>query len=163
MAKLFGNGKKFVANEHDEMGSFDPIPPSWYVGKIKESEMKQNSKKTGSYLKLVFVITEGEFKDRLLFTNLNLDHPNDDAVAIAEKELAAICRAIGLAGVEDSEELHGEDMQLKVAVKKGNAQFADSNEIKGYKAVDGKAKPSNPESSEDAPRKKKKKKVDFED
>lgn len=164
MSKLFKSGKTFKAKDHDEMGSFDALPVGEYTARITGAEMKENSKKTGSFLSLKFKITEGKFKDRLLFSNLNLDHPNDDAVAMAEKELATICKSLGLAGVEDTNDLLGQDeLVLKVIIKKATSQYPEGNEIKNYKSVDGVAKPSrkNDDDDDEPVVKKKKPKVSF--
>lgn len=161
MAALFKSGKSFDAGDHEDMADFEPIPVDWYEAEIVESDMKQNSKKNGNYLKLKYQITEGKYKGRYLFSNLNLDHPNEDAVAMAEKELATICRAIGIATVEDSEDLHKQTMLCKVTVKPKSATHPATNEIKGYKSLDG--KPSNPASGDDDKPKKKKPAVSFED
>lgn len=143
MAKLPG---AFNANEHEDISDFEPLPVGEYQGKIIESELKRNSSDTGNFLKLVFQITDGKYSGRRLFSNLNLIHPNEKAVEIAQKEMAAICRACGKITVSDSEELHGIDMMLKVAIRPATAKFPASNEIKNYKQLDGAAIPSKDES-----------------
>jgi hypothetical protein len=160
MSKLFSGKKKFVAKDHEEMKTFEAITPDWYVAKIIESEMKENSKKTGEFLKLKFQITEGTYKNRLIFINLNIIHTNEDAVEIAEQQLAAICNAIGVSSVEDSEELHGIEMQVKVAITPKTARYPEGNELKGFKAQKGVARPDL-DSSESRENKPVKKKVTF--
>ncbi len=150
MAKLsgFNLGEKFNANDHKELDDYSAIPADDYIGKIVESKDIRNKADTGSYLKLTFQITQGEFKGRKLWTNLNLDHPTAEAVEIAQRELATICKACGKVSVEDSEELHGIEMTLKVVVKKAQANFPESNEVKNYKPVEGVERPSNPSAGE---------------
>jgi len=139
MAKLPGS---FDSSEKEKMGDFDAVPADEYTAKITKSEMKENSKKTGNYLKLTLTITEGKFKNRLLFSNLNLDHPNATAVEIAEKELATICEACGKISIDDSDELHGIEMTVKVSLKPATSQYPASNDIKNYKPLKGAAKPA---------------------
>lgn len=168
MGQLFKSGKKFVAKDHKEMGNFDPLPVGEYIASLKEAEMKENSNKNGSFLKLKFKIVEGDYKDRFLFTNLNLDHPKAETVKMAEEEFATLCNAMGISGAQDTEELLGQDdIVLKVRVTKATANYPAGNAIKGYKAaggIGGSSKPSRPssDSSDDEPAvKKKKPKVSF--
>ncbi len=160
MAKLGG----FNASEHQDLESFDAIDPGEYIGKIVESEMKENNAKTGSYLKLKFQITQGKYAKRILWTNLNLDHPNPDAVEIANRHLAAICKAVGVLAPEDSEQLHGVEISLKVSKKKATNDYPESNDIKSYSKVDGVEQPTKQADSSAAknPVSTKKKRVTFE-
>lgn len=154
----------FNANEHEELQDFTAMPAGEYVGRIVASEMKRNRQDTGSFLKLEFEISEGKFKGRKLWTNLNLDHPNADAVNIAHRELATICKAVGIISPGDSEELHGIDMTLKVAVKPATANYPETNEIKTYKALDGVARPAGvtkPQASDEGDAPKTKRRVSF--
>ncbi|MCH9735901.1 MAG: DUF669 domain-containing protein [Actinomycetia bacterium] len=146
MAKLsgFNLGEKFNANDHKELDDFSAIPAGQYVGKIIESKDVENKAKTGSYLKLTFQVTEGEFKGRKLWTNLNLDHPTAEAVEIAERTLASIIKACGKVVIEDSEEIHGIEMELKVTEKAATPNYPASNEIKNFKPLDGVENPSGP-------------------
>lgn len=145
MAKLKG----FNANDHEELQDFTAIPADDYVGKITESDNVENKAKTGSFLKLTFVITEGKFKSRKLWTNLNLDHPSAEAVEIANRELATIMKACGKVTVDDSDELHGIEMVLKVVKKAASANYPETNEVKNYKPLAGVERPSKAESSSD--------------
>lgn len=128
MADLSG----FDANQVEPTTAFDPIPAGKYVAVITESEMTPNKAGTGHFLKLTFQIIEGEFKDRLLWTRLNLDNPNATAVQIARAELSAICRAVGVLAPNDSVELHNLPLVIHVRCKKRTDTGEITNEIKGY-------------------------------
>lgn len=94
--------------------------------------MKPTKAGTGNYLQLTFQVIEGEFQNRRLWARLNLDNPNPTAVQIAQAELSAICRAIGVMAPSDSAELH--NLPLMISVKCRNRQDTGeiTNEIKGY-------------------------------
>jgi hypothetical protein len=128
MADLHG----FDANQVEPAIDFEPIPAGKYVAVITESEMKETKAGDGHYLELTFQITEGEYKNRLLWDRLNLDNPNAQAVQIARAELSAICRAVEVMAPNDSVELH--DLPLVISVKctkrKDNGEI--TNEIRGY-------------------------------
>jgi len=145
MAKL---PSSFTSEGKGDMNDFTTIPAGKYTAAIAKSAYKQNSKKTGHYLSLQFKILEGEFKDRVVFANMNLDNPNGETVEIAEKELATLTKACGKVSIDDSEELHGIPVMIKVIVKPATANQAEKNEIKFYEPAKGYKKPSNPESGE---------------
>jgi len=145
MSKLF---EGFSTVGESEMDDFEVIPAGTYTAMINKSEMKENKQKTGSFLNLHFKVTEGKFKDRMVFINLNLIHPNEQAVQIARKTLTSICKACGLVSIEETEELHGIEMEIKVTVKAESANFPASNEIKGFKSLSGVSKPKKSSDSE---------------
>ena len=80
----------------------------------------------------------------MVFTNLNLVNPNQQAVEIAQRELASLCEACGLDEIEDSTELHGIPHYIKLAIKAADAQWPAKNIIKGYKAEDDAPAEANP-------------------
>ena len=117
-----------------EDASFQPIPAGWYLSKLVKSEMKNTKANDGSkYLACTFKIMGGKYNNRLVFTNLNLINKNDTAVRIAESDLKKICESVGFDGdLEDSADLHGIPLGLKVTIKEATAQWPAGNEIKDY-------------------------------
>jgi len=127
MANLNG----FDANTIEPMNNFEPIPADKYLAVISKSEMKNTKSGNGSYLELTFQVIEGRYKNRLLWSRLNLNNPNELTVKIARAELAAICRAIGVMEPKDSCELH--NLPLVISVKqKTDSDGEVRNEVKGY-------------------------------
>lgn len=128
MANLNG----FDANRVDPASNFDPIPAGKYLAAIIESEMKPTKSGTGNYLQLTFQVLDGPHKGRLLWARLNLDNPNATAVQIAQGELSAICRAVGVLVPHDSVELHNLPLVISVRCKKRADTGEITNEIGGY-------------------------------
>lgn len=128
MAELNG----FNAHNVEPNADFDPIPAGKYLAVITASEMKPTKSNNGYFLELTFQVIEGQYKNRLLWSRLNLDNPSPQAVQIARGELSAICRAIGVMQPKDSAELH--NLPLMVTVKCKNREDTGDvvNEIKGY-------------------------------
>jgi hypothetical protein len=125
--------KAFDSGQHDDMNDgFKPIPAADYLAKIVESDYLVNSKKTGKYLKLKFEILKGEFKGRFIWTNLNLENPSQVTVEIAQKELATLCRACGKSVIQDSQEIHGIPITMKVKIKPAKGDYPAGNEPAGY-------------------------------
>ena len=130
-------GYNFNAEEVEPSSSFDPIPAGWYTAIISNSEMKATRDGYGEYLSLTLQIIEGQYENRLVFARLNLKNANDKAVDIARKDLAAICRAVGVMSPQASEELHDIPLMIKVKVRPASGEYEASNDIGGYKAVEG--------------------------
>nr|BDD45927.1 hypothetical protein 7 [Pseudomonadaceae bacterium] len=135
MADLNG----FDASQVEPTCEFEPIPAGKYVAVITDSEMKPNKAGTGHYLELTFQIQEGEHKNRLLWARLNLDNPNATAVQIAQADLSAICRAVGVMAPKDSVELHNLPLVINVRCKKREDTGELTNEIKGYSKKESQA------------------------
>ncbi len=127
----------FNAEEVEPSSSFDPIPAGWYQAIISNSEMKATRDGYGEYLSLTLQIIEGQHENRLVFARLNLKNANDKAVDIARKDLAAICRAVGVMSPQASEQLHDIPLMIKVKVRPASGEYEASNDIGGYKAVEG--------------------------
>lgn len=133
---LLPNGG-FNANEVEPQGSISPVPPGEYTVMIIDSEMKQTSAGTGSYLKLTFrIIEDEEYEGRFIWKNLNLDNPSEQAVEIAQRELSAICHAVDVLEPEDSQELHGIPMLAKVKVVPPKNGYDASNDIGSFKLIE---------------------------
>jgi hypothetical protein len=128
MANLQG----FDANTVEPSVALEAVPAGKYLAMIVDSAMKPNKAGNGQFLELVFQILEGECKGRQLWARLNLVNPNELATKIAQGELSAICRAVGVMTPGDSVELHNLPLVIKVKLKKRADTGEFSNEVKGY-------------------------------
>lgn len=133
MANLNG----FNAAEVQPQESFEPIPVGDYTAMITDSEMKPTKNNLGEYLQLVFEILEGEYRGRKIFARLNLVNQNQTAVDIAQRELSAICHAVGVMQPQDSTDLHDKPMTIGVKIRPGRGEYGPSNEIGKYQAENG--------------------------
>lgn len=115
---------------------FSPIPVGEYAAQIVDSDVKPTRNNTGHYAELTFEVTDGEFKGRRVWARLNLDNPNPKAVEIAQRELSAICHAVGVLQVNDTQQLHYKPMVIRVDIEQRDG-YAPSNTIKAYKAPAG--------------------------
>lgn len=130
------NLQGFNAQEVEPQSSFDPIPAGEYTAMITDSEMKPTKNGAGEYLQLVFDICDGEHEGRKVFARLNLNNPNQTAVEIAQRELSAICHAVGVLTPNDSSDLHDKPMTIKVKIRQSPG-YDPQNEISAYKALGG--------------------------
>ncbi len=128
MANLAG----FDANRVEPSTDYDPLPAGKYLAVITDSEMKPTKAGTGSYLQLTFEIIDGPHKGRKVWARLNLVNNNETTVKIAQAELSALCRAVGVLAPNDSVELHNLPLVVTVKCKKRTDTDEISNEVKGY-------------------------------
>lgn len=138
MADLRG----FDANIIEPNSDFEPIPAGKYMAVITESELKPTKAGTGHYLQLTFQVIEGPYQNRLLWARLNIDNANAQARKIAEGELSAICRAVGVLAPNDSVELHNLPLVIHVRCKKRTDTGEIVNEVKGYSKKDSPTPPA---------------------
>ncbi len=131
------SGYNFNAESIEPNTSYEPIPAGWYQAIISSSEMKPTRDGYGEYLSLTLQVIEGQYANRLVFARLNLKNANDKAVDIARKDLAAICRAVGVMSPQSSEELHDKPLMIKVKIRPAQGEYEASNDVGGYKAVEG--------------------------
>jgi hypothetical protein len=118
-----------------DTGGGDPVPAGWYNVMIDESEMKPTKAEGGLRLSLRFTIMDGQYANRKVFTGLNLKNANPVAQEIAYKQLSAICHAVGVMQVQDSQQLHGRPLKIKVKVKAAQGDYEASNDITAYKNI----------------------------
>ena len=116
-------------------GTMDPIPAGWYNALIDQSEMKPTKDGTGSYLELRFNVIDGQYANRKIFARLNLRNSNAQAQEIAYGELSAICHATGVLHLQDSQQVHGIPMKIKVKLRSASGDYEASNEITGFKNI----------------------------
>ena len=118
-----------------DTGAGDPVPAGWYNVMIDESEMKPTKAEGGLRLSLRFTILDGQYANRKIFTGLNLKNANPVAQEIAYKQLSAICHAVGVMQVQDSQQLHGRPLKVKVKVRAASGDYEASNEITSFKNI----------------------------
>jgi len=134
----------FNANElPEDTGSFDPIPAGEYTVAISEATLNDTKAGTGQYIKLRMDVTGPTHQGRVLFANINIRNPNPKAEEIGRQQLGSIMRAIGLTSLQDTDQLIGGQMAVKVTIRPGNEQYPDpQNEVKGFKAISGSPAPA---------------------
>lgn len=120
---------------------YTPIPANDYVAHIVESDMVKNGENAkdpeGWGLKITWLILTGEFKDRRVFSRLNLVNNSEQTVVIANKHLKSICDAVAVPGpVSDTNVLHGRACVISVIIKPSDSGYGPKNKVKNYSLYD---------------------------
>lgn len=118
----------------------EPVPEDWYDLMVTNSEIKPTNGEKGPGAQLVAEITvqSGKYVNRKMWSRFNIQNPNPEAVRIGYAQLSALCHAVGVLQLGDSQQLHGIAFKGKVKIRKGGANpqggnYDDSNEISVYK------------------------------
>ena len=114
-------------------GDFSPIPIAWYQAKIDGAELKITQNQRGKYIAVRYSITGPSHQGRVVFDNVNIVNDNPKAVEIGYERLARICKAIGRTVVQDTDQLIGGILDIKVDIQK-SAEHGDRNIVKGVRA-----------------------------
>jgi len=114
--------------------SFDPLPAGWYNVTISGADLKQTKAGTGEYIAVRYDVAGPTHAGRVVFGNLNIKNPNPTAESIGRQQLGELMRAAGFAKVEDTDQLIGGQLQIKLDIRKSE-QYGDSNDVKGFKSL----------------------------
>lgn len=124
-------------------GSYDPVPEGNYDATISQAELKTTNDGSGQYIKLRLDITGPSHQGRVIFSNLNIKNASAKAEEIGRQQLGEIMRAIGIAKVQDTDQLIGGSVNIKVTIRaartdeKTGKAYAAGNEVKGFRAIGG--------------------------
>ena len=125
-------------------GDFAPIPAGEYTVSIASADLTPTKDGSGQYIKLKLNVIAPTHQGRVLFSNLNIRNQSAKAEEIGRQQLGAVMRAIGLSTIEDTDQLIGGVMDVKVTIKAATDQYPAGNEVKAYKPLSG-AAPAKPQ------------------
>jgi hypothetical protein len=124
-----------------ESQGYDPVPDGWYLAQIRGAELKPTKANDGQYIAVQYSITGPAHAGRVIFGNLNIKNKNPEAERIGLQQLGEVMGAVGIAKIQDTDQLIGGVLQIKVALSKKQEGFDQRNEVRGFKAVEGSASP----------------------
>ena len=101
----------------DTTDSFALLPEGWYQAMISDTVEDANSKGTGRFIKIEFVIGAGEHSGKMLPLWINYQHDNAKAQEISLKVLARLMEAVRVPSpLKDTAQLHGKSLEIQVTV-----------------------------------------------
>lgn len=117
---------------------FGVLPAGWYSVTITEADVKDTKAGTGTYIKTRYDVTGPTGQGRVVFGNINNKNPNTEAEKIGNQQLGELMRAVGLPRLEDTDQLIGKRLDIKLSIKTSE-QYGEQNEVKGFRASNGSA------------------------
>tara|TARA_R110000824_G_scaffold101359_5_gene240800 strand:- start:2326 stop:2781 length:456 start_codon:yes stop_codon:yes gene_type:complete len=108
------------SNQDEYESSYEKKPPlekGTYHVVIDAHKEKENSKRTGDLLILIFEVKQGPKTGEGFAISYNMSNPEKKAVEISAEQLSELFRAIGLTGVvKDIEDVLGNELIVDVDV-----------------------------------------------
>ena len=118
--------------------AIEPAAPAgaWQPGKhtveITNADVKTTKAGDGHYVEIEFTCVDGVMARRKHWERLNISNHNAQAEEIAKRNLAAICLAVGLKHVGDTDELLGRTLVIETGVRKPTGSAEVETRINGY-------------------------------
>lgn len=124
-------------------GSFDPnsVPEdilpekTKFLAQVINSELTPTKDGTGQRLILTWEIVGGPFAKKQVFHGINYRNKNPQAEAIAARELAEVCKAMGLGPISDSNQLHMRPCVVRFKTERADG-FAPKSVPTGFERWD---------------------------
>ena len=118
-----------------EENNFEPISAGWYEVSISSTQLKQTKTGTGEFIALHYNVLGPAYKGRVIFGKLNIRNPNPHIQDIGIQQLGELMRAIGLASVEDTDQLIDGHLEVKVNISEASGGCDFSNYVSGFRAI----------------------------
>jgi hypothetical protein len=121
--------------------SYDLVPEGWYTATITKADINMTKSGTGQKLDMRYDITGPTHEGRVIFGTINIRNQSARAEEIGRQQLGEVLRAIGLGTIQDSDQLIGNVLGIRVKIKhaseadKANGYSDSRNEIGGFRSV----------------------------
>ncbi|RTL05218.1 DUF669 domain-containing protein [Candidatus Dependentiae bacterium] len=127
----------FDVRDTEVSNDFELMPAGDYLVVSDTVEVKETKGGDGRYLKVMYKVLEGDWKNRVVFHQFNFENKNPKAVEIAKGELKKWFIAAGLPPeaqvIKSADSVCGLKCVIKVGVKT-DSQYGDKNVVKGWKS-----------------------------
>jgi len=107
------------------------VPAGRYNVQIVSSNLLPTKEGSGQYILFEMLVRDGPQQGRKVFDRLNIVNRSPQAVEMANRTLASICRATGRAGVGETSELHNIPFILDVGIK-SQGGFGETNTLRYF-------------------------------
>jgi hypothetical protein len=136
LQNIFQGGFDANAVAPDEGRDFQPLPAGAYTVEVSNAEVSDLKSGNGTGLKLELTVIDPEqFARRKVWANLNIAHTNEDAQKIGQAQLSALCHAVGIAVLKDSDQLFQKILRVRLKIKPAQGGYPAGNEVTAYEAM----------------------------
>ena len=126
----------FETTQYKPSEGYTPLPAGEYPVRVSNTEKLENKKGNGHQLKVTFDVLDGDFKGRKIFNSFNLWHDSEKTRDIAREQFSGLIKAIGINPPRNHEEVRDGKVIIRLVVE-SDPQYGDSNNVKGYKPLEG--------------------------
>lgn len=139
----------FDASQHAPINGNEPIPSGWYKFIVKNMEHGATKDGRGEKLTTYFEVIEGPYMGRLVVDNFNLRNQNPKAEEIGRGQFSALCHAVGVLQVPNTEMLHNIPFWGRAKLEpaqydqNGNVAYDAKNSMSSFKHIQDPPKQEN--------------------
>lgn len=142
LQNVFQGGFDSNAVAPDEGRDFSPLPSGAYEVEIADSEVKDTKAGTGCYLALELTVIGPTGAGRKVWQNVTLKNASAEAESIGQAQLSALCRAVGIPVLKDSDQLFQKVLRVRLGLEKGKDGHPDRNKVTAWEAMGAAATPA---------------------
>lgn len=136
LAQVIPGGFNATVVEPQAPRNFDPLPAGPYDVEITDADVRELKSGNGTGLNIEYtVIAPEQYANRKIWQNLNIAHTNPQAEQISQSQLSALCRAVGIDVLQDSDQLFQKTLRVGVKVRPASGTYQASNDITGYEPI----------------------------
>lgn len=114
---------------------FDPLPAGSYIAEIADMELADTKDGTGKRLNVTWKVLDGQYKNRLVWSGLNIINKSADAQAIAQGLLKSIREAIGKPDAREVDDYRFIPHVIAVKLVPASGNYGPKNEVNGAKPI----------------------------
>lgn len=133
ISSIMGSGFNAHSVEPAQERNDGPLPAGTYTVECTAAELRELKSGKGMGLSLEFTVIDPEqHARRKVWSNLNIKHESPQAQEIGQSQLAAVCLACGIDGLEDTGEFFGKVLSVKTRIKPEQNGYAARAEVAAY-------------------------------
>jgi len=145
LAQFIPGGFNASAVEPQTPRDTEPLPAGLYTVEITNADVKPLKSGNGVGLEIeCTVIDPAPFARRKIWQTLNIQHSNPQAEQIGQSQLSALCRAVGIAQLDDSDQLFQRIVKVRTKIRAAQGNYAAKAEIASFEPA-GAALPATPQ------------------
>ena len=110
----------------------DTIPPAEYAGTVIDAEWRPARSGDGRYIQIAFRLDSGDHAGRVVFGRYHLETRVVATTAIAQREFALLCSAVGITTLTGLDQLRNRSLRITVGVKQRDGAGGAANVVTGY-------------------------------
>jgi hypothetical protein len=115
-----------------ESRDYTVLPAGLYTVEITDADVKPLKSGNGTGLNLEFTIIDpAPFAKRKVWQSLNIKHTSAEAEKIGKSQLSALCHAVGILQLTDSDQLFQRIVRIRTKVRKQEG-YDPKAEVTGY-------------------------------
>lgn len=120
-----------------------PLPAGLYTVEITNAEVKELSTGKGHGLNLEYTVIDPEqHARRKVWQMLCIVHTNEETQRIAQSQLSALCRAVGINGIlDDTDDLFQRMVRIRTKVRAAQGYYGPQAEVTGFESAGAGAAP----------------------